>query len=91
MKKRKTTKPISTGIDGLDEILRGGLAPSNLYMLQGAPGAGKTTAALQFLRAGIAAGDGEAQQPVDVRIRLQGLAFGHARHMGALRPKLSLA
>ncbi len=57
MAKRKTKKPIKTGIAGLDEILRGGLPPSNLYMLQGAPGAGKTTAALQFLRVGVEAGE----------------------------------
>lgn len=56
MPKTKTV-PTPTGIAGLDEILRGGLPPSNLYMLQGAPGAGKTTAALQFLRAGIEAGE----------------------------------
>jgi circadian clock protein KaiC len=57
MADHKTSQPISTGIDGLDQILRGGLPPSNLYMLQGAPGAGKTTAALQFLRAGVEAGE----------------------------------
>lgn len=55
--KRKSSKPVATGVEGLDEILRGGLPPSNLYMLQGAPGAGKTTAALQFLRAGVEAGE----------------------------------
>lgn len=55
--KRKTANPVATGVDGLDQILRGGLPPSNLYMLQGAPGAGKTTAALQFLRAGVEAGE----------------------------------
>lgn len=55
----KPDKPTSvpTGVSGLDEILRGGLPPSNLYMLQGAPGAGKTTAALQFLLAGVEAGE----------------------------------
>jgi circadian clock protein KaiC len=55
----KPGKPTSvpTGVSGLDEILRGGLPPSNLYMLQGAPGAGKTTAALQFLLAGVEAGE----------------------------------
>ncbi len=47
----------STGIPGLDKILRGGLPERNLYMLQGWPGSGKTTAALQFLLAGIAAGE----------------------------------
>lgn len=53
----KSPEPVATGITGLDEILRGGLPPSNLYMLQGAPGAGKTTAALQFLRAGVEVGE----------------------------------
>lgn len=48
---------VGTGIEGLDEILRGGLPGSNLYILQGEPGSGKTTAALQFLRAGVAAGE----------------------------------
>ena len=57
MSRRKTQTNVSTGIAGLDQILRGGLPASNLYMLQGAPGAGKTTAALQFLRAGVAAGE----------------------------------
>jgi circadian clock protein KaiC len=55
--KRKAQPIVATGVAGLDEILRGGLPASNLYMLQGAPGAGKTTAALQFLRAGVAAGE----------------------------------
>lgn len=57
MPKRKKPSIVRTGIDGLDEILRGGLPASNLYMLQGAPGSGKTTAALQFLRAGVEAGE----------------------------------
>lgn len=57
MGKRKSTKQVATGVSGLDEILRGGLPPSNLYMLQGPPGAGKTTIALQFLRAGVEAGE----------------------------------
>ena len=57
MPQEKKRSVVSTGIVGLDEILRGGLPASNLYMLQGAPGSGKTTAALQFLRAGVEAGD----------------------------------
>jgi circadian clock protein KaiC len=57
MSKRKTRTTVATGIAGLDEILRGGLPASNLYILQGAPGAGKTTAALQFLRAGVEEGE----------------------------------
>ncbi len=46
-----------TGITGLDDILRGGLPPRRLYLIQGAPGAGKTTLALQFLLTGVRAGE----------------------------------
>lgn len=53
MPNAKKNAPVQTGVAGLDEILRGGLPPKNLYMLQGPPGSGKTTAALQFLRAGL--------------------------------------
>ncbi|MBP8246410.1 MAG: AAA family ATPase [Phenylobacterium sp.] len=47
----------STGITGLDDILRGGLARNRVYLLEGTPGTGKTTAALQFLMAGAAEGE----------------------------------
>ena len=43
---------VSTGITGLDEILGGGLPANHLYLLDGEPGTGKTTLALQFLLAG---------------------------------------
>ena len=46
----------STGVAGLDEILGGGLPPNHLYLLDGEPGTGKTTLALQFLLAGAAHG-----------------------------------
>ncbi len=42
-----------TGIPGLDYILHGGLIADRLYLLDGHPGAGKTTAALQFLLEGM--------------------------------------
>ena len=44
---------LSTGIDGLDEILAGGFERDRLYLLQGVPGSGKTTMALQFLLDGL--------------------------------------
>ena len=47
---------IGTGNEGLDLILRGGLPPNRLYLLEGAPGSGKTTLALQFLREGVRQG-----------------------------------
>ncbi|HEY7986425.1 MAG TPA: ATPase domain-containing protein [Methylophilaceae bacterium] len=46
---------ISTGIAGLDNLLAGGLPRRGLYLLEGGPGTGKTTFALQFLLAGVAA------------------------------------
>ena len=48
---------ITTGLQGLDEILNGGLTPNRLYLMEGRPGSGKTTLALQFLQAGVAAGE----------------------------------
>jgi circadian clock protein KaiC len=42
----------ATGIAGLDDILAGGLARNRLHLLEGSPGTGKTTIALQFLLAG---------------------------------------
>ena len=48
---------VATGIAGLDDILGGGLPPRRLYLIQGAPGSGKTTLALQFLLNGAARGE----------------------------------
>lgn len=48
---------LSTGIAGLDDILHGGLPEGHLYLVEGNPGSGKTTFGLQFLLAGIAAGE----------------------------------
>ncbi len=48
---------ISSGNPGLDLILSGGLPANRLYLLEGAPGAGKTTLALQFLREGVRRGE----------------------------------
>src|SRR5580698_8077864 len=45
------------GISGLDEILSGGLSRGNIFLLEGTPGAGKTTAAIQFLLEGEKAGE----------------------------------
>jgi circadian clock protein KaiC len=48
---------ISTGSEGLDNILGGGLDPSRLYLYEGRPGTGKTTIALQFLLEGARQGE----------------------------------
>ncbi|HZH08334.1 MAG TPA: ATPase domain-containing protein [Lautropia sp.] len=46
-----------TGIEGLDDILGGGLTPNRLYLLEGKPGSGKTTLAFQFLMEGVRQGE----------------------------------
>ncbi|MDA4133442.1 MAG: circadian clock protein KaiC, partial [Thaumarchaeota archaeon] len=42
----------TTGVVGLDDVLGGGLPRRRIYLLQGDPGVGKTTLALQFLLEG---------------------------------------
>ena len=49
--------PCSTGIAGLDKILRGGLPRDRIYLVQGDPGVGKTTLGLQFLMDGARQGE----------------------------------
>jgi circadian clock protein KaiC len=48
---------VPAGIDGLDDILRGGFPQNCLYLVSGAPGTGKTTLAMQFLLEGARQGD----------------------------------
>ncbi|HVG20412.1 MAG TPA: ATPase domain-containing protein [Blastocatellia bacterium] len=47
----------ATGVVGLDKILRGGLPRNRIYLLEGNPGTGKTTLALQFLLEGMRCGE----------------------------------
>ena len=53
----RTLPKASTGIAGLDDILGGGLTCNRLHLLEGSPGTGKTTIALQFLLAGARKGE----------------------------------
>jgi len=46
-----------TGIEGLDDVLKGGFSRGHLFLLEGEPGAGKTTIAIQFLLEGARLGE----------------------------------
>lgn len=48
---------VTTGIEGLDEVLGGGLPGGHLYLIEGESGAGKSTMGLQFLLAGRTRGE----------------------------------
>jgi circadian clock protein KaiC len=48
---------IATGCPGIDDILGGGFPAHRLYLIEGSPGAGKTTLALQFLLEGVRRGE----------------------------------
>ncbi|AQH03178.1 circadian clock protein KaiC [Burkholderia sp. KK1] len=48
---------ISSGLPELDDVLNGGFPSSRLYLIEGAPGSGKTTLGLQFLLRGVKAGE----------------------------------
>src|SRR5579872_1446599 len=53
----RDSERISTGISGLDDILGGGLDADQIYLVEGQPGTGKTTLALQYLLEGIRHGE----------------------------------
>jgi circadian clock protein KaiC len=55
--KTEDTTLSTTGAAGLDDILGGGLTPQRLYLLEGNPGSGKTTLAVQYLLEGVRLGE----------------------------------
>ena len=53
----QTSPASATGIEGLDEVLGGGFTSHRLYLVEGDPGAGKTTLALRYLLEGASHGE----------------------------------
>ena len=77
---------IPTGIWGLDDILGGGLPQGHLYLVEGDPGTGKTTLALQFLLAGIEQGGSVIYVTLsESRKELEEVARSHGWSTGALQ------
>jgi len=78
-----STAFISTGIPGLDNVLGGGLTKERLYLLEGDPGSGKTTLALQFLIAGAALGENVLYITLaenNIELRAVAAAHGFSMH-----------
>jgi circadian clock protein KaiC len=74
-----------TGIAGLDEILRGGLPPHQMYLVQGDPGAGKTTLSFQFLLEGVRRGEKALYVTLSASKRdLDRVARSHGWDVGAI-------
>jgi len=48
---------MSTGVEGMDHMLKGGLIPGRPYVLSGPTGSGKTTFSIQFLQQGVRQGE----------------------------------
>ena len=78
----------STGIPGLDEVLDGGYARNRLHLLEGSPGSGKTTIALQFLLAGAA--EGEIGMYVSLAETAAELRDGARSHGWTLGPNIEI-
>ncbi|HEX5102545.1 MAG TPA: ATPase domain-containing protein, partial [Pirellulaceae bacterium] len=45
---RSNRSVAKTGVEGFDDVLGGGFTPDRLYLIEGVPGSGKTTLAVQF-------------------------------------------
>src|SRR3984957_12251463 len=87
----------STGVAGLDSILGGGFTRNRLHLLEGSPGTGKTTVALQFLLAGAEVGEvgiyvslAETEQELRDGARSHGWTIGEAIEIFELVPPESV-
>jgi KaiC/GvpD/RAD55 family RecA-like ATPase len=77
---------VSTGISGMDQMLKGGLMPGRPYVLSGTSGSGKTTFAIQFLQQGVKKGErallvavDEPPQEIRENVRALGWDVGKIR------------
>jgi len=89
------TSRLLTGVEGLDEILRGGCLPGRAYLLRGGPGSGKTTLGMHILVTGAAKGEstlfitlGEAVEQIRTNAAQVGIDLTHV-HFLDLSPNAS--
>ena len=76
---------VSTGIAGLDDVLLGGFPRSHFYLIEGDPGTGKTTLALQFLLEGKKRGEKSLYITLsETRRELVGVAASHGWNLDGI-------
>jgi circadian clock protein KaiC len=76
---------LSSGIPGLDEVLGGGLTRDRLYLVEGEPGTGKTTLALQFLNEGAQRGEPTLYITLaETTVELRSVAQSHGWDMAGI-------
>ncbi|MHA4867047.1 ATPase domain-containing protein [Duganella sp. PWIR1] len=76
---------LSTGVPGLDNVLAGGLTSDRLYLVEGEPGTGKTTLALQFLLEGVRRGESTLYITLaETRVELSSVAQSHGWRMDGI-------
>lgn len=81
--KAMETPRVRTGIDGLDEVLHGGLPSRRVHLVQGSPGSGKTTLALQFLLEGARKGEAGLYISLsETREEVEAVARSHGWDLG---------
>ncbi|MYM27000.1 AAA family ATPase [Duganella sp. CY15W] len=77
-----TTDFLATGVPGLDAVLGGGLTRDRLYLVEGEPGTGKTTLALQFLNEGVRRGESTLYITLaETVVELRSVAQSHGWNM----------
>jgi replicative DNA helicase len=59
----RQTESLSSGVPGLDNVMAGGFPQNHLFLVEGDPGTGKTTLALQFLLEGLRPGERDSISP----------------------------
>src|SRR3954471_14071809 len=69
---------VATGIAGLDNVLGGGFTPDRVYLVEGNPGSGKTTLALQYLFEGRRLGESGLYVTLsETKVELRDVAKSH--------------
>lgn len=77
---------LASGIAGLDDVMRGGFTRDRLFLVEGSPGSGKTTLALQFLVEGARQGESVLYITLsETAVELHGIAAAHGWSLDGIR------